>query len=241
LLGGCIASSVPILGVVLASLIGNLIKFGVDGALAYSLTAVVMLISLFIFKPKYNEEERNENIKIGKNIFLATIIIQIVKYAMTQFTLYDFLSAITLSIIAFVFYKIFVNSVTVMQGFRRHSAYTIEEVIGASLLLSIAVGAFGDLNLFGIEIKNILSILIVMVLGWQNGILVGTTSGVTIGVTLGVITGTEPIMIAAYAISRYACRNIKSIWKNRCGSRVRTWKCTTCLCIKWIHSRINTF
>ena len=40
-----------------------------------------------------------------------------------------------------------------------------------------------------------------MILGWKNGILVGTTSGVTIGVTLGVITGTEPIMIAAYAIS----------------------------------------
>ena len=40
-----------------------------------------------------------------------------------------------------------------------------------------------------------------MILGWKNGILVGTTSGVTIGVTLGVITGSEPIMIAAYAIS----------------------------------------
>ena len=40
-----------------------------------------------------------------------------------------------------------------------------------------------------------------MALGWKNGILVGTTSGVTIGVTLGVITGSEPIMIAAYAIS----------------------------------------
>lgn len=35
----------------------------------------------------------------------------------------------------------------------------------------------------------------------ENGILIGTTSGVTIGVTLGVISGTEPIMIAAYAIS----------------------------------------
>ena len=40
-----------------------------------------------------------------------------------------------------------------------------------------------------------------MVLGWKNGILVGTTAGVTIGVTLGTISGTEPIMIAAYAIS----------------------------------------
>ena len=74
-------------------------------------------------------------------------------------------------------------------------------MIGASLLLSIAVCGFGDLSLFGLNICNILSILIVMILGWKNGVLVGATSGVTIGVTLGIITGTEPIMIAAYAIS----------------------------------------
>ena len=49
--------------------------------------------------------------------------------------------------------------------------------------------------------RNILSILIVLILGWKNGVLVGTTAGVTIGVTFGVITSSEPIMIAAYAIS----------------------------------------
>ena len=68
-------------------------------------------------------------------------------------------------------------------------------------MISIALGAFGNLSILGLNIRNILSILIVMILGWKNGILVGTTAGVTIGVTLGVITGTEPIMIAAYAIS----------------------------------------
>ena len=51
------------------------------------------------------------------------------------------------------------------------------------------------------EIKYFPTILIVMILGWKNGVLVGTTSGVTIGVTLGIITNSEPIMIAAYAIS----------------------------------------
>ena len=43
--------------------------------------------------------------------------------------------------------------------------------------------------------------MIVLILGWKNGVLVGATSGVTIGVTLGIITGGEPIIIAAYAIS----------------------------------------
>ena len=200
-LGACFASSVPALGVVTVSLLGNFIKFGVGGGLGYFLTALVLIITLFIFKPRYNEEERNEKIKIGKNVFIATLLIQIVKIAMAQFTLYDVLASITLSIIALVFYKIFVNSIVVVQEFYEKRAFSIEEVIGASLMLAIAVGGIGDFNVAGFSIRNILSILIVMVLGWKNGMLIGTTSGVTIGVTLGVITNSEPIMIAAYAIS----------------------------------------
>ena len=200
-LGACFASSVPALGVVAVSLLGNFIKFGVGGGLGYFLTALVLIITLFIFKPRYNEEERNEKIKIGKNVFIATLLIQIVKIAMAQFTLYDVLASITLSIIALVFYKIFVNSIVVVQEFYEKRAFSIEEVIGASLMLAIAVGGIGDFNVAGFSIRNILSILIVMVLGWKNGMLIGTTSGVTIGVTLGVITNSEPIMIAAYAIS----------------------------------------
>lgn len=201
MLGASFASSVPALGIIIVSLIGNLIKYGVGGALGYFLTALILVVSLFIVKPRYNEEERNERIKIGKNVFIATLLIQVIKFAISGFTIYDVLSGITLSIIALVFYKIFVNSVVVLQDFTSKKAFSIEEVIGASLLLAISVGAFGELNLWGISIRNVLSILIVMILGWKNGILVGTTSGVTIGVTLGVITGSEPIMIAAYAIS----------------------------------------
>ena len=156
---------------------------------------------MFIIKPRYNEKERNEKLKIGKNIFISTLIVGLATIFMQTVTVYDILSSITLAIIALVFYKIFVNSITVLQDFLKKRAFSIEEVIGASLILSIALSAFGDLNIYGFGIRNILSILIVMVLGWKNGILVGTTAGVTIGVTLGTISGTEPIMIAAYAIS----------------------------------------
>ena len=201
MLGACFASSIPALGIIIVSIIGNLIKYGIGGALGYFLTALVLVITLFIIKPVYNENERNEKIKVGKNIFISTILIQIIKFAISGFTIYDVLSSITISISALVFYKIFVNSVIVLQNFASKRAFSIEELIGASLLLAISVGAFGDFNIFGVGIKNVLSILIVMILGWKNGVLVGTTSGVTIGVTLGIITNSEPIMIAAYAIS----------------------------------------
>lgn len=201
MLGACFSASIPALGIVLVSLVGNFIKFGTGGVLGYFLTALVMSISLFIIKPRYNEQERNEKIKVGKNVFISVLIIQGIKCAMSGCTIYDILSTITIAMIALVFYKIFINSIVVIQEFYLKKAFSIEEVIGASLLLAIAVGGFGDLSVAGFGIRNILSILIVMILGWKNGILVGTTTGVTIGVTLGVISGTEPVMIAAYAIS----------------------------------------
>ena len=201
ILGACLACSVPVLGILILTLVANAIKYGASGALEYFLTTLVLIVTLFLIKPRYNENEKNEKIKIGKNVFISTILIQIIQYAMSGFTLYDVLFGITISIIALVFYKIFVNSVVVLQDFREKKAFSIEEVMGASLLLAISVGAFGDFNIVGFNLRNILSIFIVMALGWKNGILVGTTSGVTIGVTLGVITGSEPIMIAAYAIS----------------------------------------
>ena len=197
----CFATQIPLLGVVVVSLIGTGIRFGIEGLLTYMLTALVMIATFFIIKPKYNLDERNEKLKVAKHVFIASIIVQLAKMFMAGFTIYDFLVSFTFSIISVVFYKIFVNSLTVLQDFKESRAFSIEEVMGTSLLLAIAVSCFGDLAIFGFGIRNILSILIVMFLGWKNGILVGTTSGVTIGVTLGIIANTEPIMIAAYAIS----------------------------------------
>ena len=201
ILGACIANSVPLLGVVLFSAIGSAIKFGTSGLLTYILTALVLIVSMFIIKPIYTDDEKNEKVKLAKNLFIASMIIQLAKIGISGFTVYQVLSLIAFSIIVVVFYKIFVNSIITIRDFREGKAFTIEEVLGASLMLSIAVGAFGELSVFGFSIRNILSILIVLVLGWKNGILVGTTAGVTIGVTLGVITSSDPIMIVTYAIS----------------------------------------
>lgn len=201
ILGACIVNSVPLLGVVLFAIIGSSIKFGINGALTYILTALVLILSMFIIKPRVNEEEKNEKIKLSKNIFLSTLIIQLAKVGMSGFTLYDILSIISFSIITVVFYKIFVNSIIAVRDFREGKAFSIEEVLGASLMIAISVGAFGDLSVFGFSIRNILSILIVLILGWKNGVLVGTAAGVTIGVTFGIITAADPVMVSAYAIS----------------------------------------
>lgn len=203
ILGACISNSIPVLGVVLASSIGCLVKFGVSGLLSYILTALLLILTMFLIKPKYQDEEKNEKLMISKNVFIASFIIQIFSIGFSGFTLYDMFSAISFSIISAVFYKIFVNSVIAVMDFNEGKAFTVEEILGASLMIAIAIGAIGDFSILGLSIRNILCILIVLILGWKNGVLIGATSGITIGITLGVITNSEPVMIAAYAISGF--------------------------------------
>ena len=201
MIAATLGNTIPVLGVLVAGIVGSSIGFGVEGALQFLLVSLVLIVSVFLFRPRLNEDGKNEKMRLAKNVFIACLVIQLAKIGMTGFTLYDVLYAVSFSMIAVVFYKIFVNSIVVFQDFREKRAFTIEEILGASLMLAIAVSCFGEFSVFNFSIRNIISIFIVLLLGWKNGVLVGTTAGVTIGVTLGVITSADPMTVAAFAIS----------------------------------------
>ena len=196
-----IANEIPVIAILGFALLGNIVGCGANSILTYIVTLLIFFASFFVAQPKYNEESRNEKIKLGKRVFFASLIVGIVKLLMSGFMIYDLLVTITVSITTLIFYKIFTNAVIVITDFGEKRAFTIEEVMGASLLLAISVCCLEGVHIFGFSIRNILSIFIVLVLGWKNGMLVGATAGISIGVALGIIAETEPITIAAYAIS----------------------------------------
>ena len=179
---------------------GTSICFGGSSTLNLLLTLFLVFVSILIKSPKY-EEEKGEKRKLGLRLFISCLLVQVVPLFFKQIVIYDLLFAVIYSIAAFIFYKIFSNSIDIITNIGEKRAYSIEEVMGASLMLAICVCAIGDVNVFGFSVRNILCILVVLVMGWKNGILVGATSGVTIGSVVGIIGGGEPIIIATYALS----------------------------------------
>ncbi len=185
------------------TVVGTWIAFGGQSVLYFVLTLLVLLVGILIKPPRY-EEDSNEKRKLGFRVFFSCISIQIlmlVFQGIDILLMYDVLLATIYSICAFVFYKIFVNSITVLTNIGSKQAYSVEEVMGASLLIAIAITALGDTSIFGYSLRNILCILIVLIMGWKNGILVGASSGVTIGAVIGIIADGEPTLVATYAIS----------------------------------------
>ena len=199
MIAAIVANNIPILIPYIITCIGTLVGFGGSGLLTYILTSLIfMALSIFVL-PKINEETEQKSVM--PHLLVATFLVQIIKILFGPILIYDILSAIFLTIITCIFYKIFKSSISVIKDSKTKKAFAIEEVIGTSLLIAIAVAAFKDLSIFGYSIRNILSVLIVLILGWQNGVLVGATSGVTIGVVIAIIQRGDPIQIAAFAIS----------------------------------------
>lgn len=201
LVASSISRGIPLVMVYLSSLIGTTIKFGLNGLLIYIVCSLLVLLSVMITKPKKKIEDANERIKIGGRLAVSVFLVQFIYMIFTNFYFYDLLTSIMISISSYIFYKIFVNSISVINEYEIKKVFSIEEVIGASLLIAIAVSALGNFSVFSYSVKNIVCIFIVLYLGFRNGILVGATGGITIGVVLSLIGGGEAILIATYAIS----------------------------------------
>ncbi len=200
IVAACASNYVSVGMVFVATAIGTFIKFGASNLLIYILTIAVFTVAILIKRPKVKIDDANEQKKLGGYLIFACLVVNITKMFFTNFYVYDLLSSIANAVVAFVFYKIFANSILVIKDYGIKQAFSVEEVIGASLMLSIAISAFGNFQIFGFSLKNILSILLVMIMGWKNGILVGATTGTTIGVVLGIIGNSNPIMVASYAV-----------------------------------------
>ena len=181
--------------------ISTVLGFGVNGLLSFLLSSLLFIALILIFRPRMFQQDRNERQKLGIYIAISAFIIQASKMFFSMFLVYDLIVSIVFGIVTYIFYKIFSNSIVVISKYGIKRAFSIEEVMGASLLIAISLCAFSKLHVFGLSITNIFSIMLVLFLGWKNGMLVGGTAGITIGMVLGIINSTSPVLVASYAIS----------------------------------------
>lgn len=184
----------------IATLIGTGIGFGKDVLLNYLLTSFIFLILMMLVRPK-KQGDQNEKRKLGVHLMSAVFLVQSLQIFTLSFMVSDVLETLLRCVVIYIFYKIFVNSIPVIKQMGTTKVFTAEEAIGASLILAIAICALGSLSIFGFSVRNILCILLVLMLGWKNGILIGTTTGVTLSVILNLIGFGEPALIAIYAVS----------------------------------------
>ena len=191
---------IPISIVYITTLLGSFCGLGADATGTYFLTSIVFFITLFIFKAK-KQQDVNEKAKFGKNIILSILLVRIVPMLFSSISVSGIIVAVMMCITTYIFYKVFVNSLDVIYEYGYKTVFSIEELMGAAMLLAVAISSLAPISILGYSVKNILCILIVLILGWKSGIMLGTIGGVTIGVVLGIIGNQPPIVVAAFAIA----------------------------------------
>lgn len=201
ILAACMGTTIPVFMVCIISGISTLIFHGIDGFSSFFYIVLLFFLMNFMFKPKVSLEERNEILMVGGKVFWASFIYYFIKNITGVFLLYDLFMGIVISALIYIFYKIFVNGIAVIKDFKEKVAFSIEEIIAATLIVSIAVSTLKNVVIFDLSIANIIIIFMILVLGLKNGMLLGASAGVSIGLAM-MLTGSGNILfLAVLAVS----------------------------------------
>ncbi len=201
LIAACVGETLPIVGVFLMALIGTCIGGGIKALGNFIATTILYFILVLFFRAKVAVDERNEVVKTGGKLFISSLIVSLVSSFTGIFLMYDVFMAIVSSAITYVFYKIFVNGLTLIKDFNVKKAFTIEELIAGVLIIAVASTALNNISVFNLKLSNIIIIFMIMVLGWKHGMMIGAVSGISIGLAVSFIDGTSFIQISMFAIS----------------------------------------
>lgn len=201
IMAACVGETVPIIGVFVAALIGTTIGNGLLGLGNFVATSIIYFILVLLFKAKIAVEERNEVIKTGGKLFAASFLVSLIKSVFSVFTKYDVFMGIVTASLTYVFYKIFVNGLVFIKDANIKKAFTIEELVAGVILIALSSVAFNTINIFSLNLSNIIIIFMIMVLGWKHGMLVGAVTGISTGLAISFADNTSFVQISMFAIS----------------------------------------
>lgn len=196
-----LSSGVPVFGVLMAAAIGTFAGNGVGAFLNFVLSSIIYFALVLIFKPKVAIEERNEILKTGKRLFIACFIVSFFQNVKGVVLTYDVFMAMVTALLSYVFYKIFVNGLVIIKNWRLKKAFTLEELIGGTIMIAIASMVLNSISVFNLHLSNVVMIFFVMLLGWKSGMLVGCTTGLSIGLIVSMIEMQNGMQIAVFAVS----------------------------------------
>lgn len=201
MVAACLGSTVPVFLVYIVSLIGTGMGLGNTAVINYFWVSLLYFVFIALFKPKVCTEDRNEVYKTGSRLFWAYVVISIIKNWTSDILISDIFYATIYASIIYVFYKIFVNGIVVIKDFTIKKAFTVEEMVGAAVIVALACSVFSTITIYEMSICNIITIFIIMVLGWKNGMLIGATSGLAIGLTMSFVQASDLTNLLTFSIS----------------------------------------
>lgn len=199
MVAACLGSTVPIILVYISSLIGTAISVGSTEFTNVFWLSIVYFLLVAIFKAKICVEERNEIYKTGSRLFWAYVICSIFRNWGNNWFYNLFMSCMTGGIL-YVFYKIFVNGIIIIKDFSKKKVFTVEETASGIAIIVLALSFFNSNVIDKLTISSIVGMFLIIILGWQKGILAGVSTAVLSAIMLGLVQAFDISNISIFIV-----------------------------------------
>lgn len=194
--GAAATNKVPVLIPLIGISIITLLMFGPLAMLKFIISSV-LFIALKVF---INNTEKSKTTDTFK-MLVAVAISESISLFASKTLIYDSLLAVYSTITSAIFYLIFSEGLATIVDYDRKNIISSEDMIASSVLLTVAVSLLGELSVWGISIRGIISVLMVMILGWKCGACIGATAGIAISIVLGIMGFGSAVTVATYGFS----------------------------------------
>ena len=200
MVAACLGSTVPIFLVYICSLVGTFVAAGGAEFTSVFWLSIVYFGLLAMFRAKICVEERNEIYKTGSRLFWAYLICNTIRNWGDTTLIYNlFISGITGGIL-YVFYKIFVNGIIIIKDFNKKKVFTVEETASGIAIIVLALSFFNSHIIDKLTISGIVGMFLIIILGWQKGMLAGVSTAVLSGIMLALVQAFDISNISIFIV-----------------------------------------
>lgn len=135
------------------------------------------------------------------------------------------------TIIIYPIYYIIDFSMKCFNEMESNHYYSNEEIVGMALIICLAVSGIGNQRIFGINIRNIISLSAVIILSYSLGASVGGVIGIILGAVTGISSNDMIQIISIYALVAVVVGIFKDTGKiYACGSAIIIYIMLTLYC-----------
>lgn len=206
LIGAISIYGLPLFAYFLTMIVTTFIGVGVLAGFKYLSFSIIFILSSAFVNIVGMDKKISTFIKLILSSIITEIIFILVRvFVVKEFIVtYDIFISIYQVIAIAIFYPIFTNAIYTIKNYTKKIVFSKEEIIATSIFVAICFSGFGDISILNVSIRNILGILVILLVGFENGILVGSVSGTLIGLILAITSvnsGDSSLIVSTYALS----------------------------------------
>lgn len=173
----------------------------------------ITISAMFLFNV-FNMVIRNKNSKLkfiyAVISFISVTIPGLIMVYLQGFLLYDLIKSVFLSFMVFCLVFIFRNTLIAIREKTKRKIFSNEEIISIAITAAFVLSGMNNIQVFGISIRNILCIIVILLLSYRCGSAIGAAIGVAVGLVISLSSDVTPVIIGSYAV----CGLLAGIFRN---------------------------